>query len=62
MPSPPLSARLVQAATSPALATLIGLPFATGPAHAVQTTRQVHVDDNLAAPGQQRVEEADDGL
>ena len=62
MPSPPLSARLVQAATSPALAMLIGLPFATDPAHAVQTTRQVHVDDNSAAPGQQRIEKADDGL
>lgn len=48
---------LAVAAAAPVLA---GLPFATSPTDAAQATR--YVNDNIGTPGQQLVEETDDGL
>ena len=57
-----LLARPTQAAASLALAILAGLPFATSRAEAAQSTRYVYVNDNIGTPGEQLVEQADDGL
>ncbi|MBC7480527.1 MAG: hypothetical protein H7337_01090 [Rhizobacter sp.] len=68
MTSTRLLNRPVHATTSLALAVaaaapvLAGLPFATSPAEAAQATRYVYVNDNIGTPGQQLVEETDDGL